>query len=119
MVDAALQETIAHRFPRLMAAGVDYNDAQAVLGGIALDTKSEGEALCADTGDFAGYCSPEGADLLKSARTEGVAATATFIAGFAVVVGGFAIAVSALLDDDENAVEVGVGPTGVVVRGRF
>ena len=35
MADAALQETIAHRFPRLMAAGVDYNDAQTVLGGIA------------------------------------------------------------------------------------
>jgi 2,6-dihydroxypseudooxynicotine hydrolase len=34
MADAALQETIEHRFPRLMAAGVDYNDAQTVLGTI-------------------------------------------------------------------------------------
>ncbi|MBO22999.1 MAG: alpha/beta hydrolase [Rhodospirillaceae bacterium] len=34
MVDVALQETIAHRFPRLMAAGVDYNDAQTVLSTI-------------------------------------------------------------------------------------
>lgn len=91
----------------------------AVLGGVALGTKSDADALCADSGDFAGYCSPEGSDLLKTARTEGVAATATFIAGFAVVVGGFAIAVSALLDDDDSELEVGIGPGAVTVRGRF
>ena len=34
MDDAALQETIAHRLPRLMAAGLDYNDAQTALGAI-------------------------------------------------------------------------------------
>ena len=34
MADAALQETIAHRLPRLMAAGVDYNDAQTALATI-------------------------------------------------------------------------------------
>ena len=31
MTDAALQETIQHRYPRLLAAGVDYNDAQTAL----------------------------------------------------------------------------------------
>ncbi len=31
MTDAALQETIQHRYPRLLAAGVDYNDSQTAL----------------------------------------------------------------------------------------
>lgn len=89
----------------------------AVVGGIALGTKSDAEEKCSDEGDFAGYCSTEGAELMKSARTEGVAATATFIAGFAVAVGGFALVFSALGDDD--TVEVGVGPGSLVVRGRW
>lgn len=89
----------------------------AVVGGIALGTKSDAEAKCSDAGEFAGYCSAEGSDLMKSARTEGVAATATFIAGFAVAVGGFALVFSALGDDD--TVEVGVGPGSLLVRGRW
>jgi len=31
MADAELQETIQHRFPRFLAAGVDYNDAHTML----------------------------------------------------------------------------------------
>ncbi len=89
----------------------------AVLGGIALGTKSDADELCAERGEFTGFCSEEGASLMKSARTEGVAATATFIGGFAVVVSGLALAFSAL--GSEDAVEVGVGPGSVMLRGRW
>jgi tetratricopeptide (TPR) repeat protein len=100
----------------------------AVLGGISLATKSDAEDHCAEDGPYAGYCSAEGADLLKSARTEGVAATATFIAGFAIAASGLALAFSAPSNneeaDDERAedeaaeVTARVGPGGVelVVR---
>lgn len=89
----------------------------AVVGGIALGTQADADAECAESGEFSGFCSAEGASLMKSARTEGVAATATFISGFAVLVGGFALAFSVFADDD--TVEVGVSPTGLSVRGRW
>ncbi len=89
----------------------------AVLGGVALGTKSDADDQCQEAGEFAGYCSAEGADLLKTARLEGVAATATAIAGLAVVAGGLALALSVLADD--VPVEVGIGPTGISIRGRW
>ena len=35
MADAELQETIQHRFPRFLAAGVDYNDAHTMLSKVS------------------------------------------------------------------------------------
>ncbi len=90
----------------------------SIIGGVALGTKGEADDRCSAEGEFTGYCSEEGSDLLKSSRTEGVAATATLIAGFAVALGGFALVFSTL-GDDEDDVEVGVGPGSLVVRGRF
>ena len=88
-----------------------------VLGGIAIDTQGDAEAQCDASGEFAGFCSAEGADLLDAARTEGVAATATSIAGVAVLVGGLALALSVFGDDD--SVEVALSPTSLSIRGRW
>jgi hypothetical protein len=90
----------------------------AVLGGISLATKSDAEDQCAEGGEFSGYCSAEGAELLKSARTEGVAATATFIAGFAVAISGLALAFSAP-SAYEPEVTANFGPGSVQLKVKW
>ena len=119
---ADLREVIGYTLVGIGSAGVL---AGVILGWVALGSKGSANDLCDDSGQFSGYCSQEGSDLRKKARTEGVAATASFIAGFAVAGSGLALAISASFDDDEEAesedtaLSLEIGPGTLSLRGRW
>lgn len=85
-----------------------------IIGAVALGTKSDADDQCADSGEFSGYCNPEGSDLSDDARAQGAAATTVFILGFATFATGLAVAITA--PDPSDDVQVSIGPGSVRLR---
>lgn len=84
-----------------------------IIGGMSVSTSADAEAECPDDGDFAGYCTERGVDLVAQARSEGTASVITLAAGGLAVVVGLAVAWTGS-DDEEPAttglISIGPGP---------
>jgi hypothetical protein len=96
--------------------GVASLVAGAILGGLAIAARDNYEKDCgSNIGAPAGQCNQQGIDGHGDASTKGTLSTVFFVAGGVLAAAGAVVFFTA----PSGSTQVGVGPTGAYVSGRF